>query len=95
MADIPAQEIAALPEHSSEWGDEWLTGMPTDPVRLSTYRALMRARGACIASGACQVHDPVVRNFTRFAAKIPEHTQGVDAGGGLQQGQRRRLQWFV
>jgi len=83
VADIPPQEIAALPEHSSEWGDEWLTGMPTDPVRLSTYRALMRARGACIASGACQIDDPVVRNFTRFAAKIPEHTQGVDAGGNL------------
>lgn len=83
VADIPAEEIAALPVRSSEWGDQWLTGMATDPVRLGTYRALMRARASCIESGACQIKDPVVRNFTRFAAKQIEHTQGVDRGGNF------------
>jgi len=83
VADIPAEEIAALPVHASEWGDKWLTGMATDPVRLATYRALMRARATCLESGACHTKDPVTRNFTRFAAKIPEHTQGVDRGGNF------------
>jgi len=83
VAEIPPAEIAALPVHSSEWGDKWLTGMATDPVRLATYRALMRARASCLESGACHMKDPVMRNFTRFAAKIPEHTQGVDRGGNF------------
>ena len=76
-AEIKAAEIAALPVMSSEWGDQWLTGMSTDPVRLATYRAIARARATCIDSGACHRREPVLRNLTRFAAKISEHTQGL------------------
>ena len=55
--------------------------MATDPGRLATYRALARARAACVGSGACAAHDPVLRNFTRFVAKNAEHTQGVQGNG--------------
>ena len=72
VADVSAAEVAALPRASSAWGDMWLTGMATDPARLAAYRAIARARAACIASGACAPRDPVLRNLTRFAAKNAE-----------------------
>jgi hypothetical protein len=59
--------------------------MVNDPGRLATYRALIRARADCMASGACSLRDPVMRNFTRFITKNSEHTQGVQ-GNGMQPG---------
>lgn len=81
VSEITPAEVAALPRYSSEWGDQWVTGMGNDPGRLAKYRAILRARAACIASGKCQPRDPVLRNFTRFAAKNAEHTQGEEGGG--------------
>ena len=92
VADVTPAEVAALPRHSSEWGDLWVTGATNDPGRLARYRAIARARAACVGSGACQARDPVVRNFTRFAAKNAEHTQGVE-GGGNQPGSQLCI-WF-
>ena len=85
VADISPAEIATLPRYSSEWGDAWVRGMVNDPGRLATYRALIRARADCMASGACSLRDPVMRNFTRFITKNSEHTQGVQ-GNGMQPG---------
>ena len=64
----------------------WLTGTSTDPRRLAVYRTLARARADCLAAsgGGCgTATDPAIRNFTRFLAKIPEHTQGVQVLLGL------------
>ena len=85
VADISPAEIATLPRYSSEWGDQWVSGMVNDPGRLATYRALIRARADCLTSGACSLRDPVMRNFTRFITKNSEHTQGVQ-GNGMQPG---------
>lgn len=85
VADVSPTEIATLPRYSSEWGDKWVSGMVSDPGRLATYRALVRARAGCMISGACQLRDPVMRNFTRFVTKNSEHTQGVQ-GNGMQPG---------
>jgi hypothetical protein len=85
VADISPAEIATLPRYSSEWGDQWVRGMVNDPGRLATYRALVRARADCMASGGCSLRDPVMRNFTRFITKNSEHTQGVQ-GNGMQPG---------
>lgn len=82
VADIAPEEIAALPRYSSEWADDWLTGISSDPARLATYRAIARARAACIGADACDARDPVLRNCTRFAAKNAEHTQGIQGAGG-------------
>ena len=60
VAEISPAEIATLPRFSSEWGDQWLAGMATDPSRLATYRATIRARASCIAKGLCQLRDPVM-----------------------------------
>jgi hypothetical protein len=73
VSNISKEEVAALPRFSSEWGDKWVTGMATDPGRLATYRATIRARAACIAAGKCNQRDQVLRNLTRWAAKV-QHT---------------------
>ena len=85
VEDISPAEVATLPRYSSEWGDKWVSGMVNDPGRLATYRALVRARADCVASGVCSLRDPVMRNFTRFVTKNSEHTQGVQ-GNGMQPG---------
>ena len=71
--------IEQLPVTSQDWGDQWLTGMSTDATRLAKYRAIARARAACVASGEplCDPTLPQMRNLTRWLAKFAEHTQGV------------------
>lgn len=44
--------ISALPVFDLDWGDQWLTGMSTDPYRLAAYRAVMRSRAACVSRPA-------------------------------------------
>ena len=51
VEEISPAEVATLPRFSSEWGDQWVRGMVNDPGRLATYRALVRARADCMASG--------------------------------------------
>ena len=63
VAEISPAEVASLPRFSSEWGDQWVAGMVNDPGRLAKYRALLRARADCMASGACSLRDPVMRNL--------------------------------
>ena len=63
VAEITPAEVASLPRFSSEWGDQWVAGMVNDPGRLAKYRALLRARADCMASGACSLRDPVMRNL--------------------------------
>lgn len=69
--------VSTLPTTDLDWGDQWLTGMSTDPRRLAVYRELARARRDCISAAICDPTSEGIRNFTRFLAKIPEHTQGV------------------
>ena len=82
VADLDDADIAALPRYSSAWGDPWVAGVSSDPARMAKYRALARARAACVSADRCRLRDPVVRNFTRFLAKNAEHTQGVEGGAG-------------
>ena len=76
---LPPSVAAQLPVFDSDWGDQWLTGTSTDPRRLATYRAVMRSRAACLAAGRpeCAPHSAVMRNVTRWLAKVSEHTQGA------------------
>jgi hypothetical protein len=74
---LPADVVAALPSTTLDWGDQWITGMSTDPARLATYREMARARDACVAAQACDPAAAAMRNFSRFLAKNAEHTQGV------------------
>ena len=49
---------------------------PTQPA-VTYYREASRAYAACLAAGACDIHDPRVLGFTRMLAKLPEHTWGL------------------
>ena len=69
--------ILQLPTTNIDWGDQWITGLSTDPKRLATFRTMVRAFGECLWSGMCSPSDPAIRNATRFLAKNIEHTQGV------------------
>jgi len=70
--------IAALPSSTTmDWGDQWLTGMSTDPYRLAGFRIMARAYSSCVISSKCDPTSRRMLNFTRFLAKNVEHTQGV------------------
>jgi hypothetical protein len=77
---VTAAVLDKLPTCSLDWGDQWLTGMSTDPWRLAVFRLLARARASCIAVGECTRGEAAVVNFTRFLVKATEHTQGVQGG---------------
>jgi hypothetical protein len=74
---LTAEVLPQLPSSSLDWGDQWLTGMSTDPWRLAVFRLMARARADCIAARECTRDEPALLNFTRFLAKATEHTQGV------------------
>lgn len=74
---LTSKVVNALPSTTLDWGDQWITGMSTDPFRLATYREMVRARRDCVNRGDCDPSSPSMRNFTRFIAKNVEHTQGV------------------
>jgi len=70
--------LAALPTLTSEMGDTWIHGAPSEPVRLGFLRRADALRSECLASGACDAADPRVANMTRFLLKCAEHTWGTD-----------------
>ena len=49
-------------------------GISSDPPKMAVFRALQRARTACLAEGLCDFRDPVFRNASRFLIKPVEHT---------------------
>lgn len=67
-----------LPVLDREIGDTWAYGIPSDPLKRSQGAVMMRARTACLASGACSLSTPAIYNFSRLLVKLPEHTDGRD-----------------
>jgi hypothetical protein len=39
---------------AGEVGDTWIHGVASDPAKVADYRAVLRLRTACLASGACE-----------------------------------------
>lgn len=68
----------SLPVITSEVGDTWIYGVPSDPVKVARMRAAHRSRQACLSSGACSIDDPKLFNATAFLLKNSEHTWGLD-----------------
>lgn len=67
-----------LPVFTEEIGDVWIQGIASDPFkygckinahlvnllfRMAQYRAIARARAACIESGKCSIDDPILKNI--------------------------------
>jgi hypothetical protein len=63
-----------LPVVTSEIGDTWLYGVPSDPYKNVCFREMSRLRAACVASSECVPTSMTMRRFDRLLTKIPEHT---------------------
>jgi hypothetical protein len=63
-----------LPVVSAEIGDTWVHGCASDPLKLATFRAMMRLFAACVDAKRCDLEDPRIKNFTRLFIKNSEHT---------------------
>lgn len=69
---------ANLPVITSELGDTWIHGCPSDPKKVQIMREIHRVRAACVASGECTNDDPTFFNHSRLLLKNGEHTWGED-----------------
>lgn len=67
-----------LPVIEDEIGDHWIHGVQSDPLKVAQFRAIMRARKACLDSGTCRPTDDFFKKFDRLMLKIGEHTWGCD-----------------
>ena len=72
-----ASNKAGLPVVTSEVGDAWIYGVPSDPLKMARLRAVTRVRDDCIARGECDITSPAMRAFDRLLVKVPEHTWGL------------------
>ena len=72
-----------LPVVTSEIGDTWIYGVPSDPLKISQNREIQRVWIECLEhedkdlSAACSMNNYAIQNMTRFLLKIPEHTWGL------------------
>lgn len=84
-----ANVTTLLPTITSEVGDTWVYGIPTDPVKRAYDHVAMDHRTACIADGSCAAAAgggaggpgasmSALYNFSRLLIKVPEHTDGRD-----------------
>ena len=72
-----------LPVTTSEIGDTWIYGVPSDPLKMAQNREIQRIWIKCLNhenesfAAACGANNPTIQNMTRFLLKIPEHTWGL------------------
>ena len=96
---LAPQIAAKLPVVSDEVADSWVYGVPSDPQKVSRMRAIDRVWTEAAAEAAAAgggggtgggggiaqllATDAVLRNATRFALKLGEHTWGKDVKSNL------------
>lgn len=69
-----------LPAVEYEIGDSWVFGASADPIKASTYRALIRSRQDCVATGKWNDSSTAEQTFDRLMLKLGEHTWGTSGG---------------
>lgn len=67
-----------LPVLTAEFGDSWIYGMGTDPVKVRRYLELRRLRSQWLKDGTAKKLGKRFRDFSRALLMIPEHTWGMD-----------------
>eukprot|EP01083_Nonionella_stella_P005891 17007_1 len=68
--------VANLPVYTQEFGEIWVYGPPSDPLKLAKFRAASRQRAQCVRKGKCHVESYPFFNFSRLLLKNGEHTFG-------------------
>ena len=87
---LRGQVVQRMPVVKQEMGDTWVYGVPSDPQKVSRMRVINRAWASVAAAepgGAIATalqRDAVLRNATRFALKLGEHTWGRDVKSNLR-----------
>ena len=69
---------STLPVIKAEFGDTWIHGVASDPLKVSRYRELLRLRYSWLDSGKWTESTPEYRDFSSKLLMIPEHTWGLD-----------------
>ena len=67
-----------LPIVTQEIGDTWISGVPSDPLKVARYLELARLRSEWIRDHKLQVGDATDRAFLSSLLLAPEHTWGAD-----------------
>lgn len=74
---------STLPVVTSEVGDTWIYGVPSDPKRAAVNRVMNRVWANYVAGGG-ETSSVVYKNATRLALKLGEHTWGLDVKSNLK-----------
>ena len=75
--DALEQVSDSLPVVTSENGDSWINGYAGDPAKMGLFRTISTAYSECVRARQCDLSDPRLAAFARFALKSPEHTWGL------------------
>jgi hypothetical protein len=67
-----------LPVVTQEIADTWISGVPSDPLKVARYMELARLRSEWVASGKFKVGDATDRAFLASFLLETEHTWGAD-----------------
>jgi len=67
-----------LPVVTQEMGDTWISGVPSDPLKVARYMEVARLRNQWIASGKFAEGDATDRAFLSDFLLEVEHTWGAD-----------------
>jgi hypothetical protein len=60
---------AKLPLITTDLGDTWAMGVPSDPIKTARMKAIQRIRSKCYEDGVCSDSDVAVYNFSRLFIK--------------------------
>ncbi|KAH3758229.1 glycoside hydrolase [Pelomyxa schiedti] len=74
-----------LPIVTSEVGDTWMYGVPSDPYKNAEFSTISRLRKQCVETGdpECSYDNPSFVNFNNLLLKSAEHTWGLDVKTNL------------
>src|SRR5208283_3827004 len=67
-----------LPVVTQEIGDTWISGVPSDPLKVARYLEVARLRREWIATGKFEEGGALDRAFLSSFLLAPEHTWGAD-----------------
>ena len=86
VADV-VETLTDLPVVTQEIGDTWIHGTGSDPLKVSQYRAVLRACQQIPAADAAEVY--------QLLLPVPEHTWGLDEKSTLGHGLVGEHRYFV
>ncbi|KAH3757773.1 glycoside hydrolase family 38 [Pelomyxa schiedti] len=75
-----------LPVVTTEFGDSWIYGVPSDPYKNAKYSTISRLRKQCVLNGESECNsdtNPAFAAFNLLLVKSTEHTWGLSVNDYL------------